>query len=55
MVDTSDDVEDVGMEDEAARLYRAAYAVASGRSHLVNSGQPARPRGPAASPSTSGA
>jgi hypothetical protein len=29
MADASDEVEDVSMEDEAALLYRAAYAIAS--------------------------
>jgi hypothetical protein len=40
MADRSDDVEDVSMEDEAALLYQAAYAIASDRSKAHGRSEP---------------
>jgi hypothetical protein len=40
VADPSDDVEDVSMEDEAALLYQAAYAIASGQSEAPGRSEP---------------
>jgi hypothetical protein len=49
MADRSDDVEDVSMEDEAATLYQAAYAIANGQAEAAGrfgpSASTATPRG----------